>query len=282
MTQADVQPPVEPPLGDGQDLTAAPEAAAELIPPAVMAQSLPDYVRGLWLRLKSGDSGLLPVLLALIVIVVVFQGLNSKFLTAGNIINLFQQSAVFMMLGMAEVFVLLLGEIDLSAGFVGAVGGAMCVQLVQPATTAWPWWAAVIMALLATGLVGGAQGTMVTRLRVPSFIVTLAGLLIFNGVLLIVLAYGPFSGYPSLTGRGRDLRYVYDLMWGHVTPAAGWISMIVIVAAFGAILFTRDARRRSSGLVAPPLSITLIKIAFLAALGVVIVLVCNVNRANIG
>src|SRR5579875_2507120 len=121
MTQADVQPPVEPPLGDGQDLTAAPEAAAELIPPAVMAQSLPEYVRGLWLRLKSGDSGLLPVLLALIVIVVVFQGLNSKFLTAGNIINLFQQSAVFMMLGMAEVFVLLLGEIDLSAGFVGAV-----------------------------------------------------------------------------------------------------------------------------------------------------------------
>ena len=282
MTQADVQPPAEPPLGNGQDLTAASEAATELIPPAVMAQSLPDYVRGIWVRLKSGDSGLLPVLLALIVIVIVFQGLNSKFLTAGNIINLFQQSAVFMMLGMAEVFVLLLGEIDLSAGFVGAVGGAICVQLVQPVTTGWPWWAAIIAALLATGLVGGAQGTMVTRLRLPSFIVTLAGLLIFNGVLLIVLAYGPFSGYPSLTGRGNNLRYIYDLMWGHVTPAAGWISMILIVAAFGALMFGRDERRRRSGLVAPPMSITLIKIGFVAVLGVVIVIICNINRANIG
>ena len=281
MTQADIQPS-EPPLGNGQDRGTASETAAELIPPAVMAQSLPEYVRGVWLRLKSGDSGLLPVILALIVIVIVFQGLNSKFLTAGNIINLFQQSALYMMLGMAEVFVLLLGEIDLSAGFVGAVGGAMCVQLVQPVTTNWPWWAAIIIALLATSLVGGAQGTMVTRLRIPSFIVTLAGLLIFNGVLLIVLAYGPFSGYPALTGRGSNLRYIYDLMWGHVTPAAGWVSMIVIVALFGALMFGRDERRRRSGLVAPPLSITLIKIGFVAVLGVVIVLICNVNRANIG
>lgn len=282
MTRAGVQPPAEPPVGNGQDLTAAPEAAAELIPPSVMAQSLPDYVRGIWVRLRSGDSGLAPVILALIVIVVVFQGLNSKFLTAGNIINLFQQSAVFMMLGMAEVFVLLLGEIDLSAGFVGAVGGAMCVQLVQPVTTSWPWWAAIIVSLLATGLVGGAQGTMVTRLRIPSFIVTLAGLLIFNGVLLIVLAYGPFSGYPSLTGRGSNLRYVYDLMWGHVTPAAGWVSMVVIVAIFAVLMFGRDERRRRSGLVAPPRSITLIKVGFIAALGVVIVIICNINRANIG
>src|SRR6185312_15346488 len=103
-------------------------------------------------------------------------------------------------------------------------------------------WAAIIIAMLATGLVGGAQGTMVTRLRLPSFIVTLAGLLIFNGVLLIVLAYGPFSGYPSLTGKGSNLRYIYDLMWGHVTPAAGWISMVIIVAVVGALFFTRDER----------------------------------------
>ena len=281
MTTTDIQPPSEPPL-EGPDETAAPAAATELIPPAVMAQSLPEYVRALWLRLKGGDSGLLPVLLALIVIVVVFQALNSKFLTAGNIINLFQQSAVFMMLGMAEVFVLLLGEIDLSAGFVGAVGGAMCVQLVQPVTTNWPWWAAIIVSLIAVGLVGGAQGTMVTRLRLPSFIVTLAGLLIFNGVLLLVLAYGPFSGYPSLTGRGSNLRYIYDLMWGHVTPAAGWISMIVIVGIFAAMMLARDGGRRRSGLVAPPLSITLIKIGSVLVLGVVIVLICNINRANIG
>jgi D-xylose transport system permease protein len=283
MARADIEPPVEPPAGsDSTNLTTAPEAAETLLPPSVVAQTLPDYVRGLWLRLKGGESGLLPVILALIVIVIVFQSVNSKFLTAGNIINLFQQSAVFMTLGMAEVFVLLLAEIDLSAGFVGAVCGAIAVQLVQPATTNWPWWAAIIIALIAGSLVGGAQGTLITRLRLPSFIVTLAGLLIFNGVLLIVLAYGPFSGYPSLTGRGHNLRILYDLMWGHVTPLAGWISMIVIAGLLSVIIFARDEHRRRSGLVAPPLSITLIKIVFLFAVGVVLVVICNLNRANIG
>ena len=281
MTTTDVQPSGEPPI-DEPDETAAPQVATELIPPAVMAQSLPEYVRGIWLRLKAGDSGVLPVILALAVIVVVFDSLNSKYLSAGNIINLFQQSAVFMMLGMAEVFVLLLGEIDLSAGFVGAVGGAICVQLVQPVTANWPWYAAIIVALLTTAAIGGAQGTMVTRLRLPSFIVTLAGFLIFNGVLLYILGLGPFSGYPSLTGRGNNLRYIYDIMWGHVTPAAGWISMVIIVGAFAALLLTREGGRRRAGLVAPPMSITLIKIGSVAVAGVLIVLICNVNRANIG
>jgi D-xylose transport system permease protein len=257
-------------------------ADALLVPPEIMAQTLPEYVRGLWLRLKAGESGVLPVILALIAIVLVFQSLNSKFLTAGNIINLFQQSAVVATLGMAEVFVLLLGEIDLSTGFVGAVGGAIAVQLVQPVTTNFPWWLAIVIALVATAMVGFAQGSLVTRLRLPSFIVTLAGYLIFNGVLLIVLAYGPFSGYPSLNGNGHNLQVLHDLMWGHVTPLAGWISMIVIVGLMGLMIFVRDDRRRRSGLVAPPLSLTIIKIVFMGALGVAVVVICNLNRANIG
>ena len=109
-----------------------------------------------------------------------------------------------MVLAMAETFALLLGEIDLSIGYVGVVGAAIAVQLVQPATTNWPWWAAIVVALLACALIGAAQGTLITRLRLPSFIVTLAGLLIFNGVLLIVLAFGPFSGYPTLTGSSAQ------------------------------------------------------------------------------
>jgi D-xylose transport system permease protein len=218
------------------------------------------------------------------VVVIYFQITSPKhvFLTAGNIINLLQQSAVFSILAMAEIFVLLLGEIDLSIGYLGPVGGAIAIQLVQPVTTDWPWWAAVIISLIAVGLVGGAQGTLVTRLRLPSFIVTLAGLLIFNGVLLIVLAYGPFSGIPSLNGRSANLHALYNFMWGHVTPLAGWISMIVIVAVYGLYMFLRDNRRRQSGLVAPPLSVTLIKIGFVAVLGVALVIICNLNRANIG
>jgi D-xylose transport system permease protein len=156
------------------------------------------------------------------------------------------------------------------------------VQLVQPVTSNWPWWAAVVVALAACGLIGFLQGTLITRLRLPSFIVTLAGLLIFNGVLLIILAIGPFSGYPSLNGRSVNLHALYDFMWGHATPLQSWVAMAVIVAALGLNLYLRDSRRRRSGLVAPPFALTFMKIAFMAVVGVVVVAVCNRNRAAIG
>ncbi len=281
---ASLAPEVEPPLEPGADLTAAEDAAAPLVPPEIVAQSLREYLHAQMLRIRSGESGILPVVLALVIIAIVFQAISPGhvFLSAGNIVNLFQQSAVFMVLAMAEMFALLLGEIDLSIGYVGPVGAVIAVQLVQPSTTDWPWWAAIIVALLATALIGALQGTLITRLRLPSFIVSLAGLLIFNGVLLILLLLGPFSGYPSLSGRSTNLRVLYDLMWGHISPVGGWIVMAVIVAWLGTTLFLRDSRRRRSGLVAPPLSLTVIKIVFMAAVGIVVVAVCNVNRASIG
>jgi D-xylose transport system permease protein len=266
------------------DTSALAEGAAPLVPPEVMAQTLPEYLRGMWVRIKSGESGMLPVVLGLIVIVIVFQAISPHhvFLTAGNLVNLFQQSAVFMVLAMAEIFVLLLGEIDLSIGYWGPVGGVVAVQLVQPTTNNWPWWAAIVAALVFCGFVGAVQGTLITRLRLPSFIVTLAGLLIGNGVLLIFLAFGPFSGYPSLSGNNNNLRTLYNLMWGRLSPLAGWILMAIIVAVLSVSLYLRDSRRRRSGLVAPPPSLTWIKIVFMAAIGIAIVAICNVNRAAIG
>ena len=274
---------VEPPP-EAVDLTAAPEAAAPLVPPELVAQTLPEYLRALVVRIKSGESGLLPVVLGLIIITIVFQAISPHqvFLSAGNIVNLFQQSAVFMMLAMAETFVLLLGEIDLSIGYGGAVGGVIAVQLVQPATTNWPWEAAIAVALISCAIIGAIQGTLVTRLRLPSFIVTLAGLLILNGLLLIVLSFGPFSGYPSLVGLSPNLHALYKLMWGHISPLGGWIVMGVVVGLLGLNLFLRDERRRRSGLVAPPRSLSLIKIGFMAAVGIAVVAVCNVNRAAVG
>lgn len=272
--------PVEPIV----DLTAATEGTESLVPPEVVAQSFREYVHGQLIRIRSGESGLLPVVVALIVLIVVFQTISPShvFLSAGNIVNLFLQSAVFMVLAMAETWALMLGEIDLSIGYVGPVGGVIAVQLVQPVTTNWPWIPAIIVALAACALIGGLQGTLITRLRLPSFIVTLAGLLIFNGVLLIVLGFGPFSGYPSLTGLSPNLHALYDLMWGHISPLGGWIAMAVIVGLMSLNLYLRDARRRRSGLVAPPISVTLIKIAFMAVMGIAVVAVCNVNRASIG
>ncbi len=277
MARAEV--PAEP-----EDPTASTEAGTVQVPPAIVAQSLGQYVRASWGRIRGGESGVLPVLVGLVVITIVFQAISPHhvFLSAGNVVNLFQQSAVFMVLAMAEGFVLLLGEIDLSVGYVAAVGGVIGVQLVQPTTTRWPWWAAITAALLGCALIGAWQGTLITRLRLPSFIVTLAGLLMFNGVMLILLLLGPFSGYPSLVGQGPDLKVLYQLMWGTIDPDVSWFAMAAIVAALGLVLWLRDARRRRSGLVAPPASLSIIKIALIAGVGIVVVAVCDTNRANIG
>jgi D-xylose transport system permease protein len=266
------------------DLTAAPESGTVDLPPEIVAQSLGAYVRAQIERIKAGESGVLPVILGLVAIMVVFEAISPGhvFLSAINLVNLFQQSAVFMVLAMAEGFALVLGEIDLSIGYVGAVGAVVGVQLVQPQTVNWPWWAAIIGALLVCAAIGALQGTLITRLRLPSFIVTLAGFLIFNGVMLILLLLGPFSGYPSLTGPSDNQRVLYNLMWGSIDPTISWILLAVVVAGIGLSQWLRDARRRKAGLVAPPPSLTLIKIALMAIVGSVVVAICNQNRANLG
>jgi len=235
-------------------------------------------------RISAGESGVLPVVVAMVAIVVVFWTIspNHVFLSAVNLVNLFQQSAVIMVLAMAEGFALVLGEIDLSVGFVGACGAAITVQLVQPLTTNWPWWAAIIAGLGFCAAFGAIQGTLITRLRLPSFIVTLAGFLIANGLFLIILAFGPFSGYPNLQGFSNNLKIVYNLMWGTIDPTISWVLAGVVVAGVGFSMWLSDHRRRTSGLVAPPASLTFIKIGLIAAVAIVVVAICNTNRAVFG
>jgi D-xylose transport system permease protein len=269
---------------EAPDLTAAAGAAQAEVPPELVAQTFGEYARAYVVRIRNGQSGVLPVVVGLVAIMVVFEVIspNHVFLSAGNLVNLFQQSSFFMVLAMAETFALLLGEIDLSIGFVGACGAVIAVQLVQPATTHWPWWAAILAALAFCAGVGAVQGTIITRLGIPSFVVTLAGFLIFNGVMLILLLLGPFSGYPNLVGEDANVKVLFNLMAGTIDPTVSWIAMAVIVTGLGAAIWFGDRRRRKSGLVAPPVSLTVIKIAMIAAAGVVVVFICNLNRANFG
>ena len=270
-------------LAAEQDLTAVPEVVAE-VPPGVVAQSLGQYARAWTARVRAGESGVLPVVLAMVAIVIVFWTIsqNHVFLSAVNLVNLFQQSAVIMVLAMAEGFALVLGEIDLSVGFVGACGAAITVQLVQPTTTNWPWWAAILAGLLFCLVYGAIQGTLITRLRLPSFIVTLAGFLIANGIFLIILAFGPFSGYPNLQGFSNNLKTVYNLMWGTIDPTVSWVLAGVVVVGLGVFMWLGDHRRRTSGLVAPPASLTFLKIGLIAVVAIVVVAICNTNRAVLG
>src|SRR5438445_681278 len=183
------------------DPTAATEAAELELPPEIVAQSLGQWFRGWMVRIRSGDSGVLPVILGLVIITLVFEAVSphNLFLSAGNLVNLFQQSAVIMVLAMAEIFALLLGEIDLSVGYVGAVGGVIAVQLVQPRTTNWPWWAAIIAALLVCAVIGGWQGTLITRLRLPSLIV----LFVF-GAWMLLLQRTQFGRYVYAIGGNPE------------------------------------------------------------------------------
>ena len=265
------------------DPTAALDAATIEMPPELVAQSLGEWLRAWLTRIRSGDSGVLPVILALLIITIVFQAIspNHVFLSAGNLVNLFQQSAVFMVLAMGEIFVILLGEIDLSIAYAGGVGAAVTVQLVQPATTKWPWWAAIIAGLLVCALIGALQGSLITRLRLSSLIVTLAGLLIWQGTMLIILGLA-FSGYPSLAGLDSNRQVLYNLMNGTIDPVISWIGAAVIIVAIAALLWFGDSRRRRSGLVAPPVSLTIIKIALIALIAIAVVAICNVNRAAFG
>jgi D-xylose transport system permease protein len=276
----------EPPgvAPEAPDLTEAAGAAQVEVPPALVAQSLGEYITASLARVRSGESGVLPVIVGLLAIMIVFEVISPGhvFLSPGNLVNLFQQSAVFMVLAMAEGFALLLGEIDLSIGYVGAVGAAITVQLVQPVTTKWPWWAAIIAGLAFCTAYGALQGLLITRLRLPSFIVTLAGFLIGNGLMLIILLLGPFSGFPSLAGIDFNQQVLYNLMWGAIDPIVSWILGVLLIVGLGGWIWLGDARRRRSGLVAPPASLTFIKIGLIAAVTIVVVAICDTNRANLG
>ncbi|MCU1486873.1 MAG: xylose transport system permease protein XylH [Actinomycetia bacterium] len=255
------------------ELTAGAATQADLaVAPEVMANTLNDYLRATYLRIRGGESGVLPVIGGLILISALFQGLNSNFLTAGNLVNLLIQGAAYMLFAMGQVFPLLLGEIDLSIGFVSGIGGIITAELVKE-QYGWPWWAAIIAALVVCAAIGALHGTIITRLGLPSFVVTLAGLLGWQGVMLLIL------------GNGGSLpindNVINDLASGNLTPGASWAVMIVIVAAFSARMWVRESRRRTSGLVAPPASLTMLKIAGTTLAGVVVVLICNTDRGRL-
>ena len=256
-----------------EDLSEAAVAEADLaVAPELVASSLRDYLLASYVRMRSGESGVLPVVGGLLLISILFQSLNSKFLTSENMVNLLIQGAVYMLLAMGEVFPLLLGEIDLSIGYVSGIGGIIVAELVRE-STGWPWWAAIIIALLACAAIGALQGTIITRVGLPSFVVTLAGLLGWQGVMLLILGNGGSLPINS------DV--INDLASGNLTPTASWIVMLAIVAVFGARTWLRESRRRASGLVAPPASLTVVKIVAAALAGVVVVLVCNVDRGRL-
>ena len=265
--------------GETPDKTAEAAIAAD-VPPELLALSFGEYLRASWLQVRSGNSGVLPVVLGMVLVAVAFEIITPEhaFLRPSNLVFIFGLSTVYMVLAMAETVVLLLGEIDLSVGAIALFGGAVVFKLVQQPGADWPWWAAMIVGLAGCGLVGALQGLLTALLKIPSFIVTLGGFLLFSGILIIVL--GGADGFVTVSSSVPNQKVIYDMVQGNITPLGGWIILAVVVGVAGTTFWLGAAARRRRGLAAPPTSLTVIRIVLLAVVGAAVVAVCSVNRGS--
>jgi D-xylose transport system permease protein len=237
----------------------------------VQETTLSEFVSSFVKKVRSGESGLLPVLLGLVALMIFFQTKSSAFLSAGNLTNLLTQGTTFILLGMAEIWVLLLGDIDLSTGYVAAIGATVTAITISSV----PWWFAMLLGVLTTTAIAALSGAIIIKFRLPSFIVTLAGLLGWEGVLIYLVDGHGVGGSISVTNKP-----FYDLVNANLSPLVGWIFVVVVVVVFDAFIVLQDRRRRNNGLTAPPVIVSWAKAALVAVAGVILVLVCNTNRSH--
>jgi D-xylose transport system permease protein len=248
--------------------TAAPPVDVE--PSAPATETLSAYARRWWSNVRGGELGSLPIVVGLIIIAIVFQVQNDRFLTAGNFVNLIVQTAPYAVIAMGVTFALLLGEIDLSIGFVSGVGGVLTAIMLTPDGNVLPTWLVLAIVLIAGLGIGTLHGLIITKVGVPSFVVTLAGLLAWNGVVLLLI------GSKGTVILQND--FVIGLANDFLPAATSWILAIVCVVLYAAVLLARQRSRKAAALDIDPALIVLLRIAALAVALAVIVGVANQDR----
>jgi D-xylose transport system permease protein len=240
-------------------------------PPVKVAQPtvasvLHDYVG----RVRGGDIGSLPAILGLLVLCLIFSIARPAFFTAGNFANLFTQGAQVSLIAMGLVFVLLLGEIDLSAGFASGVCAAVLAILLTERH--WPWYGAVLAAL-ATGLVIGVViGSLVAKVGIPSFVVTLAAFLAFQGLLLLLLKGGTNEPVRDPT--------ILALANKNMSPALSWAMAIAGVLGYAVVQVLRVRSRAARGLATDPIVIVAARIGAVALILFIAVGVLTQERSR--
>jgi len=213
--------------------------------------------------------GSLPATLGLIILVVLFSLLRPTFFTPLNFANFFSQAALVVILAMGLIFVLLLGEIDLSAGVTSGVSAAILAVLKQKQGVAWPL---AVTASLASGIVIGLFiGFLVARVGIPSFVVTLALFLAFQGLVLVII------------GEGGNIRItdpvILAIQNNNLSPLLGWVFYLIVVLGYlGGSIYGRQQRLRR-GFAAPGLSLIIAKAAVIAVIGFAMVWILNLERS---
>jgi len=223
-----------------------------------------------WSRVKAGDIGALPAILGLIALCGIFGAMSNVFLTPGNFANLLTQAAAVIVIAMGLVFVLLLGEIDLSAGYAAGVSGAVLVILITNHQVA--WYIAFPISIVVGGLLGFILGSLVARIGIPSFVVTLAAFLAFQGLLLL------------LAGEGGTIRIedktILAVENSNLSPLLSWVFFVVVAVAYVATGLNRLNTRRRAGLKTELIKLWVIKTASLLIITGGAVFALNVERSN--
>jgi D-xylose transport system permease protein len=228
------------------------------------------YAREWWDNLRGGDLGIMPIIVGIIVIAAYFQTRNNNFLSAGNFVNLIVQMAPFAIIGMGMVFVLLLGEIDLSVGYVSGMGAVVAAVLLEPDGSQTSTIVAVLAALGVGCTIGLLQGFFVAKIGVPSFVVTLAGLLGWNGVVLLII-----GSKGTLVIQDK---FIVGLANDNMSPGLSWAVAIGSVVLYLGIQVSTIFRRRKYELPNPPWSIIALKTVVIAALAIGVVAWANTDR----
>jgi D-xylose transport system permease protein len=231
------------------------------------------YLRRWWERVRAGELGSLPIVVGLVVIAVVFGILDDRFFVERNFTNLLLQMATVATIAIGIVFVLLIGEIDLSVAYVSAVGAVVMALMLRPGDPGFPWWLAIGLALAVTTTIGFLHSIVITKAGVPSFVVTLAGLLMWSGVVLILTTQYSTAGTiriqdKTVVGIANDF---LPLFWG-------WVVGGVIVAGYALSQLQAARSRLASGLYAKPAPVLLLQIAGLALVTFAAVWYANLDR----
>jgi D-xylose transport system permease protein len=245
----------------------------DVIDPRLMVRE--HGLRGYWeifkRRVRGGELGALPVAIGLIVIWTIFYLQEPRFLSAQNLTNLVLQATAVGTISIGIVLVLLLGEIDLSVGSVS--GLCACVLAVLNIKQGWPAIPAIIAAILVGSLIGLIQGTIFTRFGVPSFVVTLAGLIGWQGVQLAVLGETGTVNFP-FDGPVATLTNTFFPPW------VGYLLVLLTVGVYVVSTLIGARRRTAAGLLTAPITDVVLKAVGLGVLLLAAVLVFNADRGT--
>jgi D-xylose transport system permease protein len=257
--------------GRPRDLTEEAPHEVEIAVEAEEDLSLKAAIRRRTEALKAGDVGSLPVIVGMVLITIFFTAKSSVFFTSVNFDNLIPQMATVTVIAMGVVFVLLIGEIDLSIGYLSGLCAVTVAELqLSGSSHEYPWYVAIGGALLLGAAIGAVQGSIVAFLGVPSFVVTLAGLLAWNG--LIIQALGTQGVIGIQAQPINDVANYYFSSW------FGWVAAAVITLGFAASAAFGYFSRQRAGLQSGNLVLIGGRVVFFSAVAWIVAAICNHSR----